>query len=208
MGFLLNASYQGEDRLVIVNADLLPLRRHQCPCTVPVIFHHTEHRKLQFQFSQRAHRGSGVVYAAVNQQQIRCRLKALIPFLIMRKSPFHNLVHGSIIILIVKAFHFEAFIAAFVWFSRLKNHHAGNNICPRNVGNIKRFNPHWRFHHQHFSKEGQCCADAFVLPRHPLCLLLRVFAGQFHKTRIIPPLGYRQLRKTAKLLLQKPGKKL
>ena len=45
VGLLLNLADEGENRLIVVNADLLPLRRHQRTGAVPVVLHHAEHRE-------------------------------------------------------------------------------------------------------------------------------------------------------------------
>ena len=49
VGLLLNVTDQGEYRLVIINPDLTAVRGNQCPCTVPIIFYHTEHRQVKSQ---------------------------------------------------------------------------------------------------------------------------------------------------------------
>ena len=79
VGLLLDIADEGKNGLVVVNADLLPLGRHQSPGAVPVVFHHTKHRKLQPQFLQCRHGYIGMVYAAVDEQQVRGGFKALVP---------------------------------------------------------------------------------------------------------------------------------
>ena len=124
----------------------------------------------------------------------------------MGKPPFDDLVHRRVIILIGQPLQLKPFVTAFIGLSRLKYHHAGNDIRSGNVGNIVGFNSHRRLHPQHFAEKCQCRADALILARHPLCFLLSVFAGQLHQTYIVPSLRHQQLWLSPQLLLQQLGK--
>ena len=101
VGFLLNIANQGENRLVGVNGYFLPIGRNQRPGAVTVILHHAEHREGNAHFAQCPLCRLGVYNAAVNQQQIRRGIKALVSRLEMDKASLHHLIHGGIVILVV-----------------------------------------------------------------------------------------------------------
>ena len=208
VGFLLNGTDQSKNRLIGIDRNLLRFSGDQGTGTVAVILHHAEHRKRQSQLLQRALGHLGVVDTAVDQQQVRGSIEALVPCLVVGKTPLHYLVHGSIVILVGKAFQLEALVVAFEGLSILKNHHAGNDVRAGDVGNIKGFYPFWDGNIQHFSKKNQNCLIAFLLVRHPLSFLKGIFAGQLHQAHIVSPLGNAKLGASAILLLHQLGEQL
>ena len=117
VGMLLNIANQCKYRLLIANTDLLPFRGHQRPGTVAIILDHTEYRECKIKFSKGINSHIGMVDAAVDQQQIRRRLKAIIPCLVMGKSTQNDLAHRAVVILTVEPFQLKALIVRALGFS-------------------------------------------------------------------------------------------
>ena len=208
VGLLLNLADEGENRLIVVNADLLPLRGHQRPGAVPVVLHHAEHREGQVQLLKRSHGHLRVSHAAVDEQQVGGFVKALVPRLVVDKPPGHDLTHGGVVVLIGQPLHLEALVVAFLRLSLLKYHHAGNDVRAGNVGNIEGFHPFRGGNGQHFSKKRQRRADPLFPAGDTLSFLKGIFAGQLHQTQIVAPLGDVELRPPPVLLFQQLGEQL
>ena len=68
---LLNLPNEGEHRLIGLNADLHPLRRHQGTGAVAVVLYHAENGDGQTEALGHLQRGFGVDLAAVDQKDIR-----------------------------------------------------------------------------------------------------------------------------------------
>ena len=128
VGLLLNAANEGKNRLIVVDADFLPLGRHQRPGAVPVVLDHAEYGKAESQLRQGRHRHVGMVHAAVDEQQIRRHVEALVPLLVVGEAALHNLVHGGVVVLIRQALYLEALVIAFPGAAVLKDHHAGHDV--------------------------------------------------------------------------------
>ena len=208
MGFLLNIANQGENRLVGVNGYFLPIGRNQCPGAVTVILHHAEHREGNAHLVKCPLCRLGVNNAAVNQQQIRRGIKALVYRLEMDKASLHHLIHGGIVVLIFKPLHLEALIVALFWLPILEHHHTGHNVRAGDIGNIEGLDAPGGRNPQHFSQQRQYGAVALLLVGDPSGLLQRIFAGQLHQAGIVPPLGHPKLGGAAKLLLHQRRKQL
>ena len=208
VGLLLNLADEGENRLIVVNADLLPLRRHQRTGAVPVVLHHAEHREGQVQLLKRSHGHLRVGHAAVDEQQVGGFVKALVPRLVVDKPPGHDLTHGGVVVLIGQPLHLEALVVAFLRLSLLKYHHAGNDVRAGNVGNIEGFHPFRGGNGQHFSKKRQRRADPLFPAGDTLSFLKGIFAGQLHQTQIVAPLWDVELRPPPVLLFQQLGEQL
>ena len=98
-----------------------------------VVLDHAVGRDIQSERLQDILGDFRMLDAAVDQQQIRCHVKAFISRFVVCKPSLHHLMHGSVIVLIVKAFQLKPFVAAFVWLACLKDHHAGDNIRPGDI---------------------------------------------------------------------------
>ena len=110
MGFLLNIPNQRKDGLIHVNANLLPLRSHQRPGTVPVVFNHSKYRETQIQLLKSAQSRLCVDCTSVNQQQIRGGLKSFIAGKVVGETSDNHLTHGRVIVLIGHLFNPETLI--------------------------------------------------------------------------------------------------
>ena len=137
--FLLDRADQRKDCLLGIDIDLLAVRGHQCPCAVSIVFDHAEYRNVYTKPMQSRQCRIGMSHATVDQQYIRLFLKALVPFHVMMESTCNHLTHGCIVILPGQPFKAETLVFAFLWLTVFKHHHAGNDICAGNVGNIKGF---------------------------------------------------------------------
>ena len=101
-------------------------------------------------------------HAAVDQQRIRTLVKPLVSVEIVPKAAGQHLPHGSVIVLIVHIFELKALVIALFRLAVRKNHHGGNDVRARNVGNVVCLQAARRFGKaKHRAEQRQRSADPF-----------------------------------------------
>ena len=98
VSLLLDVPHQGEDRLVLLDADLPPLGCDEGPGAVPVVLHHAEGGHAKAQILLGAESGGGVVLASVDEQQVGQGRKVLVPVRIALEAAVHRLVHAGVVV--------------------------------------------------------------------------------------------------------------
>ena len=140
---LLNPPDEGEEGRAVLDADLLPLRRHQRAGAVAVVLDHAEDRHLQPQRGERRLRGTGMALAAVDQQEVGQLAELLVPVEIAPEAPRQHLLHGAVVVGVVERLDLEAPVVALEGPPVAEHDHRGDHVGRARVGDIVGLHPPW-----------------------------------------------------------------
>ena len=117
-------------------------------------------------------------------------------------APEH-LLHGSVVVLIVQTFNFEALVILLAGSAIDKNDHRRDHIRSRDVRNIVGLQPvKLRIESQHALQEAQRSGGALCLCGDALGFLSRVFLRKIDEAHIVAPLRRADMDPLLKILIE------
>ena len=145
MGLLLNLPDEGKHRLVVANADLPAIRRHQGPGAVAVILYHAENGDVYIKPPCHLQGGPGVGLAAVDEEHIRQGQELFIAVCCPLESPRQHLLHGGVVVgVALQGLDAEPAVGRFQGPHAAVHHHGSHDVALSGVGDVEGFHPLWR----------------------------------------------------------------
>ena len=146
-----------------------------------------------------------MLFAAVNQQQIRHPGEFFVPLQIPLEPPGEHLLHGRVVVGTGQVLDFEPAVIPLQGPSILIDHHRRNHIVRPGVGDVVGLNtPGRMLHAQHPPQSLQKLILPLLPGGGPQDLFLGVLVGQLDQVHLGAPLGGQQLHPAAHLLRQHP----
>ena len=206
---LLHRADQGEQRGRLPNAQLLPPGGDQGAGAVPVVLHHAQHRHVQSQPGHHLLGDAGVVFAAVDQQQVWQGRKFFVPVQIPAEAAGQHLPHGAVVVPLPARLHPETAVGRLQRPAVLKDHHAAHLIVAAGVGDVVALHPPGQGGQlRQLLQLPQCAADALGGVRDPLHLLPCVAMGDIQQGAALAALGHPDGHGVTAALRQQGGQRV